>query len=101
MKLSTVMLALVATVATTSVMADSINQRQHRQDKRIAQGIKSGELTKDEVKDLRAERRAIRTEERAYRADGKFTKAERKDVQQDLNQSSREIHQQKHDADHR
>lgn len=101
MKISTVIVAAVATFATGIVSADSINHRQHKQDRRIAQGAGSGELTQAEAKSLRAERKAIRTEERAYRADGKFTKEERKDVQQDLNQNSREIYQQKHDAERR
>ena len=83
-----------------ATLADSVNHRQHRQDKRIAQGIQSGQLTRNEAHTVREQRRAIRTEERAYRADGKFTRAERKDVQQDLNQSSRDIYQQKHDAEH-
>ena len=101
MKLVTVLIATIATIAAGSAFADSINQRQHRQGERIAQGVQSGELTKDEAKSLRAERKAIRTEERAYRADGKFTKAERKDVQQDLNQSSHDIYREKHNAGRR
>lgn len=94
---------IFAAVATSSAFAaeHSINQRQHHQDHRIAQGMHSGELTQSEAKSLRAERKAIRTEERAYRADGKFTKVERKDVQQDLNQMSSDIHREKHDAERR
>lgn len=94
---------IFAAVATSSAFAGehSINQRQHRQHDRIAQGVESGSLTKSEAKSLRAEQRGIRTEEAAYRADGKFTKAERKDVQQDLNQSSRDIYREKHDAERR
>jgi hypothetical protein len=38
---------------------------------------------------------------RAYRADGKLTPAERKDLHQDLNQTSKDIHQEKHDSETR
>jgi uncharacterized protein YoaH (UPF0181 family) len=75
-----------------------VNKRQHRQAKRIKQGVKSGELTKHEAKELREDQRDIKTKEQAYKADGKLTNAERKDLQHDLNESSRDIHQEKHDA---
>ena len=50
---------------------------------------------------LRTEERGIRAEERAFKADGKFDKTERKVVKQDLNQTSRQIYRQKHDAQKR
>jgi len=75
-----------------------VNKRQHRQAKRIKQGVKSGELTKHEAKELREDQRDIKNKEEAYKSDGKLTNAERKDLQHDLNQSSREIHQEKHDG---
>lgn len=73
-----------------------VNIRQHRQSHRIAQGIHSGELTKHEVVDLRADRKAIRKKERGYKSDGRLTRAERKDLHQDLNSLSHEIHDLKH-----
>ena len=101
-RLSAATLILAAFAASSAFAGEhSINHRQHKQDKRIAQGVHSGELTQSEAQSLRAERKAIRTEERAYRADGNFTKVERKDVQQDLNQSSRDIYREKHDAERR
>ena len=78
-----------------------VNQRQHNQHDRIAQGVRSGELTKDEAKGLRAEQRSIRQEERQYKSDGILTKAERTDLRQDLNAASRNIYNEKHDADTR
>ena len=76
-----------------------VNQRQHNQQDRIKQGVRSGQLTKEETKDLRSEQKAIRQEERAYKSDGKLTKEERKDLHQDLNALSKDIYQEKHDAD--
>lgn len=78
-----------------------VNRHQHRQEHRIKQGVRSGELTREETRALAQEQRAIRQEERAYKSDGKLTKEERKDLHQDLNQASRNIYQEKHDSDKR
>src|SRR5256885_1500448 len=75
-----------------------VNARQHNQQERIAEGVKSGQLTGREAVRLQREERAVRVEERAYKADGKLTPAERKDLNQDLNKVSRDIYKQKHDA---
>jgi hypothetical protein len=75
--------------------------RQHLQHDRIAQGARSGQLTKEEAAKLHQEEKAIRQEKRAYRADGKVTAAERKDLHQDLNQASKNIYQEKHDSETR
>jgi len=74
-----------------------INARQTREHARIAEGVKSGELTHAEAKDLRQGQRQIRREERAAKADGKLTADERQSLRHDLNEQSREIKQQKHD----
>jgi len=84
-----------------AVRDPGVNARQHNQQDRIAQGVRSGELTKDEAKGLRAEQRTIRQEEHAYKADGTLTRDERKDLQQDLNVASRNIYNEKHDAEKR
>jgi len=76
-----------------------INARQHHEHERIGQGVKSGELTRSEAKDLRGDQRNIRQEERAYKSDGKFTKDERQDVRQDESAASKEIYQEKHDEE--
>lgn len=78
-----------------------VNARQHHQRDRIQQGVKSGELTRNEAQELRTERRDIRQTEQEYRSDGVLTKAERKDLHQELNQQSREIHEEKHDEEKR
>jgi hypothetical protein len=76
----------------------ALNARQHAQQGRISQGVRSGELTAEERKKLGNEQQALRVEERAYKADGKITTAERKDLHQDANQVSRDIYRQKHDG---
>ena len=78
-----------------------VNQRQHNQQHRIQQGVKSGELTRTEANALRTDQRSIRQEERQYKSDGILTRAERKDLHQDLNAVSRNLYNEKHDADTR
>lgn len=78
-----------------------INHRQNHQADRIRQGVRSGELTRAEAKDLREDRRDIRKQEREYKSDGHLSKAERKDLHQDMNALSKDIHAAKHDADKR
>lgn len=84
-----------------SAQADSpdpgINVRQHRQQHRIGQGVRTGELTAAEARRLEREQRHIRQEERLYKSDGVLTQAERADLQRDLNRSSRHIYNEKHD----
>lgn len=78
-----------------------VNSRQHHQQHRVKQGVRSGELTHDEAKGLRHDRREIRQKEREYKSDGKLTRDERKDLHQDMNQASRDIYKEKHDAEKR
>jgi hypothetical protein len=84
-----------------AVRDPGVNARQHNQHDRIAQGVRSGALTRDEAQGLRTEQRAIRQEERQYKSDGMLTKDERKDLHQDLNAASRSIYDEKHDAETR
>jgi Skp family chaperone for outer membrane proteins len=78
-----------------------VNQRQANQTARIAEGVKSGELTRPEAQELRTERRDIRELEHDYKADGALTKDERQDLHQQLNQQGQEIHEEKHDDERR
>jgi hypothetical protein len=77
------------------------NARQVRQDRRIRRGVRTGQLTREETRDLIRQRNEIRQDERAYKSDGSYTAAERAEVRQDLNQLSRDIYREKHDAETR
>lgn len=79
-----------------AVRDPGVNQRQGNQTARIANGVKSGELTHDEARDLREGRREIRQTEREYKSDGTLTRAERTDLHQDLNQQSKDIYEATH-----
>ena len=78
-----------------------VNHRQHHQNERIRQGVRSGELTRAEAQDLREDRRDIRKQEREYKSDGQLTRDERRDLHQDMNALSKDIYNEKHDAEKR
>lgn len=96
---------LLASVVTTAQAADgrerNINQRQHHQQQRIHQGVRQGDLTRGEARQLQREARDVRREERAFRSDGRFTLAERQQVHRDLDQVSRNIRSERHDGERR
>ena len=73
-----------------------ITHRQHHQQKRIGQGIASGELKAGEVRKLENEQKEIQQDKRAARADGTVTGAERKEIWQEQNKASRHIYRAKH-----
>jgi hypothetical protein len=87
--------------APAAVRNPAINQRQANQAGRVAQGVQSGELTRPEAQELREERRDIRDLERDYKSDRVLTQEERRDLNQQLQQNSREIFEEKHDAERR
>ena len=94
----TTMLAIGVCANAAGIRDRGVNARQRNQQGRIAEGVRSGELTKSEAKGLEKEERGIRQEERQFKSDGKLTPAERKDLNQDLNKLSRDIYNQKHDG---
>lgn len=84
----------------TSGQPSTINQRQENQQDRIAQGVKSGQLTAGETANLETKEAAINHEVRADRNanGGKLTQAERNQVNHQLNHTSRQIYRDKHNA---
>ena len=74
-----------------------VNRREKNQRNRIGQGVRSGQLTKDETKELVGEQREIRKLEREMKSDVALTKAERKTLHGELNDAGKNIYAQKHD----
>lgn len=75
-----------------------LDRREHHQAHRLAQGVKSGELTRPETRRLaRGEVRLHRNEARA-KSDGVVTARERARLQHEANVESSRIYRQKHDA---
>ena len=88
------------TTPSTPATDPSIAQRKENQQDRIAQGIKSGQLTAGETSNLETKEAAINGETRADRAanGGKLTQAEKQQVNQQQNQLSKQIYSDKHNA---
>src|SRR5499426_3265359 len=101
-----VMSALVAVIIPAAGLAqgrrNGVNERQHNQQQRIRQGVRSGELTGVEAARLRRREAQIGVNEaRARRSGGEFPPEERARIQGQLDRSSQKIYQQKHDAQDR
>ena len=77
-----------------------IEQRKENQQDRIAQGVKSGQLTPGETANLEKKEAAINKETRTDRAanGGKLTPAEKAQVTNQQNQVSKQIYRDKHNA---
>lgn len=90
-------LILFAAVQSTSAEAGRVDRRQGRQAVRIRQGVKSGELTRDQAKSLRAEEHGIQKAKKEARSDGVVTKDERKEINGMQNEASKDIYKMKHD----
>jgi hypothetical protein len=78
----------------------SIAQRKENQQDRIANGVQSGQLTAGETSKLETKEAAINGETRADRAanGGKLTAAEKTQINGQQNQVSKQIYQDKHNA---
>jgi hypothetical protein len=88
------------TPATTPPKPGEVAQRKENQQDRIANGVKSGQLTAGETANLETKEAAINGETRADRAanGGKLTSTEKQQVNQQQNQLSKQIYNDKHNA---
>lgn len=77
-----------------------VGQRERNQQERIAQGIKSGQMTAGEAARVENREAGIRQEVRNERAanGGRLTAAERNQVNRQQNRTSRTIYRKKHNA---
>ena len=89
-----------STPSTAPAQKPEVAQRKENQQDRIAQGVKSGQLTAGETSKLETKEAAINGETRADRAanGGKLTTAEKQQVNKQQNQMSKQIYQDKHNA---
>lgn len=105
-------LALVVLLSTSAITADApaeakyykkrVNHRQVKQQKRLCQGVKSGELTGKEAKRLSKQQAALARKERQMRLSGNgLSKGEAARLERAQDQLSRNIYHQKHDGQDR
>jgi Skp family chaperone for outer membrane proteins len=89
--------APVAPAAKNPVATPNLDQREANQQKRIDQGVASGQLTAKETNRLDKREAKLAANEAAAKADGKVTRAERAKLQREANRDSKAIRKQKHD----
>jgi hypothetical protein len=92
---------LIAALAFTSMAQAQdrtpvINHRLHNQERRINQGVRSGELTRNETRHLRGDERRIGEQKRMAMADGRMNSGERRHLRHEENRTSRAIYRDKH-----
>ena len=102
-KFASLALTTLVAVAPTLVLAQSsqeIRGRKINQQDRIAQGVRSGELTPRETSHLEHQEAAINHEERAMRAqnNGHLTAADRHLINKQQNAESKRIYRDKHNT---
>jgi hypothetical protein len=73
-----------------------IQKREAIQQKRIDQGVKSGQLTPKETGKLERQQTKIKQDEERMKADGKLTPQERRKLKREQNRASRNIYRKKH-----
>lgn len=79
----------------------SVDRREHRQQRRIRHGVRSGSLTRREAARLERQQARTRAAEARAKADGRVTARERVRLQRRENRTSRRIYRQKHDRQSR
>src|SRR5262249_1678393 len=94
--LAGVLLSLVASVANAST--PRIERREARQHYRIAQGCRSGALTRGEFRRLRAGQRHVPRMERRAGRDGYMSRFERRRIERAQDRQSRAIYRLKHNG---
>ncbi len=96
--LTTILAAALMLSSATAFAQDRPAERQKRQQKRIAEGIASGELNKREVKKIESKERALHKEVVKDRKDGPgLTRKERVKIEAQQDALSADIAKQKHD----
>ena len=99
------MMSVLAAVVVTVLLAGSalaqthtpvVTKRQHHQQARIRQGVKSGELTRGETRRLERGEAKIQRDKMKAKADGTVTPAEKAKLNREENRESRRIYRAKH-----
>ncbi len=99
--LLSVMFVLALGVTVSAQQTPGVDRREHRQQRRIRQGVRSGALTRREAARLERQQRRTRHIEAKAKSDGTVTRRERVRLQRRENRTSRHIYRQKHDAQKR
>ena len=99
--LSLATLALIATTAVASANDNRIDRRESIQERRIQEGVRSGDITRREYRQLEAEQARIRSMEREAKRDGRVDRREAAAIERAQDAASRHIAQERHDSERR
>ncbi|HEU5401738.1 MAG TPA: hypothetical protein VFU86_10300 [Terriglobales bacterium] len=88
----------IGTLAQNTAPSPVINQRKDNQQERIGNGVENGSLTAGEATHLEKKETRINREENRMKSDGNFTAAERARIRNQQSHLSKQIYNQKHDA---
>ena len=87
----------LAVQATGNTSTPGVDKREANQERRIQQGVQTGQVTPKEEAKLEKGQAKVRKMEANARADGNVTRKEREKIQHAQNKQSRKIAKQKHD----
>lgn len=87
-----------AAVAQNTAPSPVIDQRKNNQQQRIGNGVENGSLTAGEASRLEKKDTRINAEENRMKSDGNFTAKERARIRNQQSHVSKQIYNQKHDA---
>jgi hypothetical protein len=90
------LLVLGSAFASAQTATPRVAKRQLKQQARIEQGVKSGELTAGETKRLEREQGKIQADKTKAKSDGVVTPAERAKLAREQNRANRKIYRLKH-----
>ncbi len=90
--------AILAQETVTPKREAQVEHRANRQQKRIAQGVKSGQLTPKETVNLEQREAKLDKNIAKAEADGKITKKEQSQLNKEENKNSKKIFHKKHNA---
>lgn len=93
-------IAAIPVLSYAQTATPGIDRRQENQQKRIDQGVQSGELNKREAARMERHQEHIGKMEDRAKADGTVTKKERARIHHAQDQESKRIYRQKHDRQH-
>lgn len=88
----------LSTLGVTAASADQVDRIQAQQAQQIRRGIATGQITRNEARDLNAEQRRIAELERRVESDGRVTAAERARLASAQRDAGRHIAQESHDS---
>ncbi|MGN6569542.1 MAG: hypothetical protein ACTHJ0_16405 [Flavipsychrobacter sp.] len=85
-----------AQIASAQTHTPVINERQSYQQHRIRRGVRTGELTRHETRNLERREAHIQRDKRIAKADGRVTPMERRHIRREENRTSAAIYRDKH-----